>query len=66
MADRPTPEGVEPSKAGIEITPEMVNAGVAEISGFELIDASEGFLPKAELVRAIYSAMIRVAPRRSL
>jgi hypothetical protein len=38
-------------------TDEMVNAGLAAISGFELLDAWEGYLGKADLVRSIYSAM---------
>jgi len=51
----------------VEIPPtdEMVNAGLAAISGFELIDAWEGYLGKADLVRAIYSAMAAEVSQQS-
>jgi hypothetical protein len=48
-----------------EITEDMIEAGLKEISGFELIDAWDGFLGKRELVTAIYQAMARVASRKT-
>ena len=44
-----------------EVTEEMIKAGLAQISGFELKDAWDGFLDKRELVTAIYGAMARAA-----
>jgi hypothetical protein len=41
----------------IQISSEMVEAGLSTIKGFELIDAWEGSLSRAELVKAIYLAM---------
>lgn len=49
----------------IEITPEMIIAGIAEISGFELIDAWEGFLGKSDLVCSIYKAMAQEKSHKS-
>ena len=53
----PKDEGAGAPASNIEITPEMIAAGLSEISGFELIEAWEGSLPKKELVSAIYRAM---------
>jgi hypothetical protein len=51
---------MEPGKNASEIvvTPEMIEAGLSVISGFELLDAWEGNLPRAELVKAILSAAL--------
>ncbi len=59
---------MEPSakkeEAEFEVTEEMVAAGLEAISGFELLDAWEGHLDKAELVRSIlYKAMSRRSPK---
>lgn len=60
MIDRPMLTGSGPENPEeIEITPEMVNAGLAAIGGFELIDAAEGYLDRAELVRSIYRQMAK-------
>jgi hypothetical protein len=40
-----------------KVTDEMISAGVEAIGGFELLDAWEGYLDKAELVRKIYLNM---------
>jgi hypothetical protein len=54
MTDRPARV---PNPSEIEITPAMIGAGIAEISGFELLDAWEGYLQKEELVRNIFIQM---------
>jgi len=41
----------------VVVTPEMISAGLAEISGTELIDAWEGWHSREELLTAIYQAM---------
>lgn len=70
MSDRPTLRrgrlGDHTDIPSIEVTDDMVNAGLAAIGGFELLDAFEGHLGKADLLRAIYSAMAQAAPHRSL
>jgi hypothetical protein len=42
---------------GIEITPEMFAAGVSAISGFELLDAWEGYESRRSPVAVIFRAM---------
>lgn len=46
-----------------EITPAMVEAGVAAIEPFDLQDAIEGYLGRDELVAAIFLAMVRAQER---
>lgn len=41
----------------IKITPEMIEAGLEAISGFELIDVFDGFESRRDLVIAIFLAM---------
>lgn len=43
---------------GVEITPEMIEAGVAELGGFIASDIVDGFLNPADVVVAIYRAML--------
>jgi hypothetical protein len=50
----------------IKITQEMEDAGLSAIKGFELIDAWEGNLSRAELVKTIYLSMEERNPRRPL
>jgi hypothetical protein len=65
MDDRPTPTGSGPENPKeIEITPEMIQAGLAAIGGFELLDAWDGYLDRAELVRTIYRHMAKVRPAK--
>jgi len=45
--------------AEMEITPEMIEAGVNAIGPSDLIDAWEGYLGKAELVSQIYRQMAK-------
>jgi hypothetical protein len=45
----------------IEITDEMVLAGLSAIQGFELIDAWDGYLERDELIRSIYRRMALAA-----
>jgi hypothetical protein len=58
-------EGPSPDSVGagapeteIEVTPEMIGAGLGEISGFDLEDARDGFLDRGELVSRIFRAML--------
>ena len=52
-ADRLARPAAESGGEELEITPEMIAAGMEAISGFELLDAWEGHLGKAELVQSI-------------
>jgi hypothetical protein len=40
-----------------EITPDMIEAGLAAIDPFDLQDAADGYLGRDELVSAIFRAM---------
>jgi hypothetical protein len=57
MSDRPTREAMSP-ETEIEVTPEMVEAGVAEISNYNL-----DFETREEAVMRIFTAMILVCNR---
>lgn len=46
----------------IEVTAEMIVAGVSAIEPFDLQDAIDGALGQDELVTAIYLAMYRARP----
>jgi hypothetical protein len=45
----------------IEVTPEMIATGAAEIDALPLLDLAEGWASKEDAALAIYRAMRRVA-----
>jgi hypothetical protein len=51
-------------KTDIEVTPEMIEAGLEAISGFELLDAWEGHLGRRDLLEDVYRRMDKAAPRK--
>ena len=52
----------------IEVTPEMIEAGVGALQQFDLVMVSEGWDSKGEVVRAVLDAAFRVSQedRRSI
>jgi hypothetical protein len=48
---------------GIQITPEMIAAGCAELDGFVARDIADGFVNPADVVAAIYRAMFVYRPQ---
>jgi hypothetical protein len=51
-------------KPPCDITPEMIEAGLEAISGFELLDAWEGHLSRRDLLEDVYRRMDKAAPRK--
>jgi hypothetical protein len=45
------------------VTPEMVNAGCAELDGFVAKDIVDGFINPEEVVAKIYRAMFLLRPQ---
>ncbi len=58
MTDRPTRPEVDPSGDGIEITPEMIEAGVREFCAYD-----PRFENPREVVVEIWKAMFAVSPK---
>jgi hypothetical protein len=50
----------------IEITPEMVAAGAAELAGFVVRDIVDGFASPADVAVAVYRAMMDISRRRGV
>ena len=59
MSDAGTKPGAELEL--VHVTPEMIEAGLKAIDGFELLDVWEGYLSRADLVATIYRHMDQAA-----
>jgi hypothetical protein len=56
VPDRPLPT--------IEVTPEMIDAGLEQLSFDIARDVVDGFIPRQEVVVAIFYAMQRAVPSK--